>query len=58
MSLKTKKILITGSNGFIGKNLLQKLLEIGCENIKTYNRENNTARLSITLQLKFKLENN
>lgn len=45
MSLKAKKILITGSNGFIGKNLLQKLLEIGCENIKTYNRENNVSDL-------------
>ena len=45
MSLKARKILVTGSNGFIGKNLLQRLSEIGCQNIKTYNRENNTSDL-------------
>lgn len=36
-----KKILITGSNGFIGKNLICKLKEIGFVNILLFNRKDN-----------------
>jgi len=38
MSLANSKILVTGSKGFIGKNLLLKLAELGCEEIFTFDR--------------------
>ena len=31
MDLRKKKILITGSEGFIGSHLVEKLLEAGCD---------------------------
>ncbi|MCK5099462.1 MAG: NAD-dependent epimerase/dehydratase family protein, partial [Desulfobacteraceae bacterium] len=31
MDLKNKKVLITGSDGFIGSHLTEKLVKQGCE---------------------------
>ena len=45
MSLLNSKILITGSEGFIGKNLCLKLEEIGCKNIIKFNRSNSVDDL-------------
>ena len=50
MTLKDKTILVTGSNGFIGKNLLQKLSEIGCENVLLYNRGHSLSDLSKSIE--------
>ncbi len=33
--LKSKRVLVTGGAGFVGANLLKKLIEIGCTNIKS-----------------------
>ena len=33
------RVLVTGSNGFIGKNLIVRLNELNIK-VKTYNREN------------------
>lgn len=30
INLKNKKILITGAHGFLGKNIVEQLLNIGC----------------------------
>lgn len=43
-------VLITGSNGFIGKNLYYKLLEIGKYNILRFDVENTSEQLSSYLQ--------
>lgn len=45
MDLVDCKILITGSEGFIGKNLRLKLEEIGCKNIIQFNRSNSVDDL-------------
>ena len=45
MKIKQKNILITGANGFIGKNLLIKLNEIGYSSIFTFNRSDYTNKL-------------
>ena len=31
MNLNDKKVLVTGSDGFIGSHLVEHLLEIGCQ---------------------------
>ncbi|MDZ7672391.1 MAG: GDP-mannose 4,6-dehydratase [Halanaerobiales bacterium] len=31
MKLSGKKVLVTGSSGFIGSHLTEKLVELGCE---------------------------
>lgn len=43
MELKGKKILVTGSEGFIGSHLVERLVEIGCEvtALVQYNSFNN-----------------
>ena len=41
-----KKILITGSNGFIGKNLLINLEEKNIYKVLTFNRGDNFQRLN------------
>lgn len=38
-------ILVTGSNGFIGKNLIVELKNKGYSNVFTYNRENSLSEL-------------
>ena len=40
------KILVTGSNGFVGKNLIKKLEENKAIQILTFTRENNTEDLA------------
>jgi GDP-L-fucose synthase len=32
--LKDKRILVTGGSGFVGTNLIKRLLEVGCKNIR------------------------
>ena len=39
------KIFVTGSNGFIGKNLIEKLKEIGGYEIVLIDRENSKYRI-------------
>jgi UDP-2-acetamido-2,6-beta-L-arabino-hexul-4-ose reductase len=41
------KILITGANGFIGKNLLAELQNQGCNDILTFTRENSFEDLAL-----------
>ena len=45
IDLVNKNILITGANGFIGKNLCFRLLEIGCKNILQFTRSNGVIDL-------------
>ena len=43
--MKSKKILITGATGFIGKNLTATLLQAGYTNLYLYDRENTLQQL-------------
>jgi UDP-2-acetamido-2,6-beta-L-arabino-hexul-4-ose reductase len=45
MSAPIKKILVTGANGFIGKNLLVRLGELSEFSIKTFVRDDDVAKL-------------
>jgi UDP-2-acetamido-2,6-beta-L-arabino-hexul-4-ose reductase len=44
------RVLVTGANGFIGKNLLVRLEEIGGIEIITFTRENNVDQLPVMLK--------
>ena len=44
------KILITGSRGFIGKNLTVRLNELGVHDVLTYNRGDNPDMLNILIE--------
>ena len=43
--MKSKKILITGATGFIGKNLTATLLQAGYTNLYLFDRENTQQQL-------------
>ncbi len=39
MALTDKKILVTGGSGFVGTNLLKRLVEIGCSPRATWHNK-------------------
>ena len=41
INMKTKTVLVTGSEGFIGKNLITRLQELGSVVIKSFDKEDN-----------------
>ena len=43
--MKSKKILITGATGFIGKNMTATLLQAGYTNLYLFDRENTQQQL-------------
>ena len=45
MTLSNRRILVTGANGFIGKNLVVRLNELANITVTTFVRGDNTARL-------------
>jgi len=45
INMKTKTVLVTGSEGFIGKNLITRLQELDSVVIKFFDKENNIDTL-------------
>ena len=45
INMKTKAVLVTGSEGFIGKNLITRLQELGSVAIKSFDKDDNIETL-------------